>query len=409
MTNKQLGYFVLLGTIIMAGLLSVQVYWTRQAMHAHQAEWKQEVRNQLYEAGLEIEALQPKNKSIVKVVPINERRYRILVQSEASEADIAKALKSSLAAIDQNMRYEWSLIDTKDDSTVFVQRSRLPVTSSNLSDMKKDIAVYFPDQLLVSQGMDVWWVSTILLLLLLLFFAMALYRIMKEKRLKEIKDDFISNMTHELKTPVAGIQLAAEVLNNPDNTLDNQQRQRYYHILLKESSKLKHHIDQVLEWTIKPGKQFPLHKETLDLHGLIEEAGERYVLRTAHQGKIKMALKGMQHCIQGDLIHLSNAIDNILVNAEKYAKDIPEVSISTKDVRSGIELIISDRGTGIPTKYLNKVFERFFRVPKKSFQQRGQGLGLYYTARVIQAHQGQIEVNSAHGKGTDMKIFLPYA
>ena len=410
LSNKNLGYFIITGVCLMAALILVQVHWTRQAFKANQENWKQQVKEQLYIVGNDI--LISKNEDRTpRVLPISNQQYRIKLATKASVEEIKKALNKNLAPF-TDQKYRWSLIDVADDSLVFVNTSQSRALAlTHLNTIQKDIAITFPDQKwAVAQSMDLWWLSSIIVVLLVGFFGIALFRVLKEKRLKEVREDFISNMTHELKTPVSGIQLATEVLRDHSRPMDEATRDRYYEVLDRESQKLQKHIDQVLDWSLTSKKELPLKFEALDMSALLNEAVDRFLIRTKGKGKIKMAIQKLSRQVRGDMLHLSNAIDNLLVNAEKYAKGTPEVELKAREVNEGIELIISDKGIGIPQNHIKKIFHRFFRVPQSvSNGQNGHGLGLYYTSRVINAHHGSIDVESQPEKGTSMKMFLPYA
>lgn len=263
--------------------------------------------------------------------------------------------------------------------------------------------VYFPSkQTFILDQMDFWVFSSILILLIIFFFAYALIVIIRQKRISEVKTDFINNMTHELKTPISTISLGTEVLLKKETEGNTDKIRQYAKLIQNENNRLKSQVDRVLQVaTLSPG-QLKLKEEVLDFHQLIAKAVDTYAVVISDKGGgISKSLEAKSFKINGDHVHITNIIYNLLDNACKYTEDAPQVEISTKSDSKYIYLCIQDHGIGIAPDHLKHIFEKFYRVPTGNIHNvKGFGLGLFYVKTVIDAHSGKIEVNSKLGKGT---------
>ncbi|HEX8038503.1 MAG TPA: HAMP domain-containing sensor histidine kinase, partial [Chryseosolibacter sp.] len=272
---------------------------------------------------------------------------------------------------------------------------------------EKNFAVYFPHKgsYLISQ-LNIWIFSTLALLFMMCFFAYAIVTLLRERRFAQLKSDFINNMTHEFKTPVTNIGITGEIIRKKVPEMANVGV--YLDILLKENEKLRHKIDEVLlgssaDYGLRPALQ------RLDIHQLISQCAEAFQLKVGERnGKIELAFHANSNFILGDRELLTQAINNVIDNAEKYSPREPHIRIATRDERNGIGIEIIDDGVGIPPKLTVKVFEKFFRVEHGGIHNvKGFGLGLSFVKSVIRSHRGRIRLSSELNKGTEVKIFLP--
>jgi two-component system phosphate regulon sensor histidine kinase PhoR len=258
--------------------------------------------------------------------------------------------------------------------------------------------------------MDFWVFSSLVILLVVIFFAYAMALILKQKRLSEVKTDFINNMTHELKTPISTIALSSEVLTSPNIQNDPERFHRYATIIKNENNRLKAQVDRVLQVaTLSPDK-LKLKEEELDLHDIIQKAVATFQI-TANEknGHITAQLDARHAVIRGDRVHITNIIYNLLDNACKYTERSPVISISTQNENENILVKVADNGIGIPAGDLKNIFEKFYRVPTGNIHNvKGFGLGLYYVKTIVKAHHGKISVKSQIGSGTEFCVALPY-
>jgi len=267
--------------------------------------------------------------------------------------------------------------------------------------------VYFPSkQSFILDRMDFWIFSSILILLIVFFFAYALIVIIKQKRISEVKTDFINNMTHELKTPISTISLGTEVLLKKETSSDPEKIHQYALLIQNENNRLKSQVDRVLQIaTLSPG-QLKLKEEVLDFHTLIDKAVRTYEVVIAEKGgSITKSLDAEKFMIRGDRVHITNIIFNLLDNACKYTEDAPIVKISTNSNSKNLFLKIEDKGIGMAPEHLKHIFEKFYRVPTGNIHNvKGFGLGLFYVKTVVEAHSGKIDVESKLGKGSEFNL-----
>jgi two-component system phosphate regulon sensor histidine kinase PhoR len=236
-----------------------------------------------------------------------------------------------------------------------------------------------------------------------------LYRnMLKQKRLAELKNEFISNITHELKTPIATVGVAIEALKSFNAIDDPRRTQEYLSISQNELQRLNLLVDKVLKLSMFEKKEIELKYELLNLKDVVDEVVASMRLQIEkYRAKVTLNVEGDTN-LQADRLHLLSVVFNLLDNALKYGGDSPEVQINLEEKENTIEMKVSDNGIGISPEYKDKVFEKFFRVPHgDTHNAKGYGLGLSYTAHVIKKHNGTIRLDSVQGKGATFIITLP--
>ena len=236
-----------------------------------------------------------------------------------------------------------------------------------------------------------------------------LYRNMKrQQRLAELKNDFISNITHELKTPIATVGVAIEALKN-FNAMQNPERtQEYLNISSNELQRLNLLVDKVLKLSMFEKKEIQLNLETLDLKNLVDEVAASMRLQLEKKNaSVSLEYSG-DTALSGDRLHLLSVIFNLVDNAIKYTNENPVIKIDVAGAENFVTLRIADNGVGIPDEYKSKVFEKFFRVPVGNVHNtKGYGLGLSYVSTVVKKHNGTITIANNEGGGTEFIITLP--
>lgn len=254
------------------------------------------------------------------------------------------------------------------------------------------------------------WIYVVLIaILILVFFIFTINILVKQKRLSEIKSDFVNNMTHELKTPISTIGLSSEMLMRPDNLKDADKIQRYASIIYKENKRLENQVEKVLNVAKLDRDQVVLKLEKIDIHEILKDVKENFEFNQEIKGgKIKLDTEAENHYIVGDLVHITNVFFNLIDNATKYCEIEPIIAIKTKSEKKFIQVDIIDNGVGISRDNLVHIFEKFYRVPTGNIHNvRGFGLGLYYVKIIIEAHKGKIEVVSSPQSGTTFRCYLP--
>jgi len=241
------------------------------------------------------------------------------------------------------------------------------------------------------------------------FFVYTLFVILRQRRLSEIQKDFINNMTHEFKTPIATIAISADVLKSPDVIRFPERLLNYATIIQNENNRLKQHVERVLQMARLDKEDVALKKETVSIHDIIEEAVRNISLPLqAVQGKIDLHLSAEGYHVSGDRLHLTNVLFNLIDNAIKYSRTSPSIHITTRNLNDQIVIDVEDNGIGISADQQKKVFHKFYRVPTGNVHDvKGFGIGLNYVKVIAMAHKGKISLVSEPGKGSTFTVMLP--
>ena len=271
--------------------------------------------------------------------------------------------------------------------------------------------LYFPKQnsfLLKETGLLV--IPTFALTAMLIgIFVFTILIILKQKKLSIIKNDFINNMTHELKTPISTISLASQMLR--DNTVTNTPKtiEHISGIIYQESKRLTTQVEKVLQMAVFNEGRLKLKIKEVNLNALINSVVLNFELRVkAKDGELISDLKAEPSIIKGDDVHITNVLFNLLDNAVKYSKEAPKIIISTELEDGFVVVSVKDNGIGIQNEHVGQIFERFYRVPTGNVHDvKGFGLGLSYVKKIIEAHYGKIKVESELNKGTKFMIYFP--
>lgn len=272
--------------------------------------------------------------------------------------------------------------------------------------------VYFPDKNnLIMENMFVSMASSVGLLLVLIFiFAYTIFAIIRQKKLSEMKNDFINNMTHEFKTPVATIMIASEALKDPEVVEDKNRINRLAGIIYDENVRLGNHIEQVLSVARLDKKEIKLDYNPVKVNDLIVAVVDSMDLQLKKRNaEIKLDLAAKDDVVLGDELHLSNVIYNLIDNANKYSKEAPKIAISTKSNAKNLLIEVTDEGIGINKDEIKRIFDQFYRVPTGNLHDvKGFGLGLNYVQDIVHQMGGNIKVNSERDKGTTFLVTLPF-
>ena len=255
--------------------------------------------------------------------------------------------------------------------------------------------------------------SALLMALTTWCFLYMLSTILKQKKLSEIKNDFINNMTHELKTPIATVSAAVEAMQHFGALNDSQKTNTYLNISKNELQRLSDLVEKVLNMAVDEKKELELNREWLKPSELIQEVVGNHQLKASAGVPVKLVAIEVESIpenarVQADRLHLGNAINNLIDNAIKYSQESVQILINSRADESGWRLTVEDNGNGIPKVYHEVIFDRFFRVPTGNLHPvKGFGLGLSYVRQVVEKHGGRIEVSSEPGRGSVFVIWIP--
>lgn len=274
------------------------------------------------------------------------------------------------------------------------------------------LSIDFPDQddYLLKQAILPLSASGLLMLIVIACFTYAVSIILKQKKISEIKTDFINNMTHEFKTPISTVSLATQALSDKELKNSPGLVDRYVKVIQDENQRLGMQVEKVLQIASLDKKDFKLKIELTDVHDIIQKALVNVKIMVDNKGgQLSSQLLATESMIEADKVHLTNIIYNLLDNANKYSPESPQIHIRTENISSGVIIKISDQGIGMSKESTQKIFEKFYRVSTGNVHDvKGFGLGLSYVKNIIDMHHGQIQVKSEPGKGSTFKIILPF-
>jgi two-component system phosphate regulon sensor histidine kinase PhoR len=288
---------------------------------------------------------------------------------------------------------------------------RAQLFPSDIIQMPYFLQVYFPRQgsYIFNSLLSLLLLSLLLVVTLIWTSFFSIKTISHQKKNSEIKNDFINNMTHELKTPISTISLACEALNDPELGKMESVKNRYLSIINAENKRLGLLVEEVLQSAVLDKGDFKLKREDLDFHHLIEEVVDKYQIQLAERkGQVNLQLNAGNAMIEGDKNHLANVLYNLLDNAVKYSKGAPSIELTSTIKEGMLFLAVKDKGIGISPDNLKKIFDRLYRVPTGNVHNvKGFGLGLSYVKIITERHGGRVSVESKLNEGSTFYIELP--
>lgn len=301
----------------------------------------------------------------------------------------------------------------KADSILLVQSNyKVNLFPNDIIQKNLRLSVYFPqrDSFIFKTLNWLLLISLIFSIIVLVTFGFSIYFILKQKKISEMKSDFINNMTHEFKTPIATISLAADSIVNL-KIIDNPERIRYFiEMIKKENARMNQQVEDILTIARLDKKDFEFKWEAINLHEVIEDAIQSIVLQVEKKGgSVTSSLLAANPVATSDSSHFANMFYNLLDNANKYSPNAPEIYISTQNTGKGVLILVEDKGIGMTRTVQSRIFERFYRQTSGNIHNvKGFGLGLSYVKAVVEANHGTITVHSEPGKGSRFEVFIPF-
>ncbi|MEL7585368.1 MAG: HAMP domain-containing sensor histidine kinase [Prolixibacteraceae bacterium] len=270
--------------------------------------------------------------------------------------------------------------------------------------------VYFPNRSkYYSNNIHAWYIVNGILFIVILFFSYTLYVILKQRQLSEVQKNFINNLTHEFKTPIASIDLSARVLADPAIVHQPKRLEKYSAIIGEQTQRLSLQVEKVLQMASIEKKKLQLEKQEIDLTEFLHKCIEEFKNgQNGNDYNIALFTPSGSVSIQADAFHFCNIIYNILDNSFKYCDDKPEVTIRAEQLKGTVQISFADQGIGIPRQYRKKIFDRFFRVPTGNIHNvKGFGLGLDYVKKIAEGHGWKIQVSENSPKGSIFTLIIP--
>ena len=424
MNRKFVIGIAIITTAALLGVIITQFIWVQQAIHLRNDQFVDVARfnqmnvvhtvNDLRQDSLI--ALKQRDTAGVHEIPFDGGLdYFAVMDSLIGESfGCLKDAEFHWAVVDSaNHKILFGRYDEKYSEALF--QTPMMVSAEQIYDHKKGVylSFFFPGQKqLVVRKMSLWILilSGFFLMVVGIGFVVFMHTILKQKKLSEMKNDFINNMTHEFKTPISTISVASEMLMKQAVQSSPERLSKYANVIFDENLRLRNQVEQVLHISMLEKEDFKVKLSVVDVHRIIENTVDIFkVILRERNGVIHTNLYALKTEIEADEVHLINVFSNLLDNAAKYANGRPEISISTRDGKDGIEIVCSDRGIGISNENLKHIFKKFYRVHTGDRHDvKGFGLGLFYVKTIIDAHKGSIKVTSDLKKGSTFELYLPY-
>ena len=441
MKNKQIRLIIFLASISLAGVLINQIFWVNKEILIQKKQIETQHKN------LELEKAQFEN--LVTLSLVNVRDKLISLNDELTELylepvqqitpnyfvvsfyDTLNPIILENLIVEQfnqynvQQKFEYGIYDCFADSIIFDRyvdlssSKKMSGKSTNPATFKWDhdghyFGVFFPDKKEIGtiQSLEMsesLVISTLVIFIVFLILSYSITIILKQKKLSEIKNDFINNMTHELKTPISTISISSEVLLSQSISEHPKKISEYAAIIKQENKRLELLVEKVLQTAQLSESEFTLQKEEGNIHEIIQKCVQSFgiIINTAN-GSLKTNFQATDAIIRMDKTHLINVISNLIDNAVKYSSNAPSIVIYSSNIDNGIKVIVEDKGKGMSNEECKLIFDQFYRVPTGSVHDvKGFGIGLFYVKRILSKHGGKIEVKSEINKGTKMIFWLP--
>lgn len=419
--KKFFPYIIVLICVSLVGLIYLQVQWINNATDVQRIKYSNEIFNSLHGIKkaliLRVGAYRGYNP---KEIDMNEQINLDYLSSRVetlSEEDFKEIIENQLRQNNIELDFEFALIKNRFGRPFYAVKSRdFQLGPHNVyinMDRDQRINLYIhivePDNYILKRTS--WMIVSSIILSIMIFsaFIIILLIIYRQKKVGEIKSDFINNMTHEFKTPLATISLAVDALNTP-KVLDQPDKIRYFAGIIKdENQRMNKQVQKILEAAKLEKDNLDLNLQPIHLHEYIKQAATNTELTVEQKGgSITLHLNAKNDMVEGDEVHLSNIIFNLLDNAIKYSDKPPLIQVFTSSNKSYLTIKIEDNGIGMNKDTVAHIFEKFYRAHTGNIHNvKGFGLGLSYVKTVVEAHKGKIKVESTLGKGSTFIVELP--
>lgn len=423
MKGKTIAITIIITSIALMGVIVTQLFWVNSAFRLKNEQFKQNVSLGLKRVVNQLMVLQ--NDSSLKTRYLSASFHgslhtRFIYSVDPSLVD--SMISNEFRNLEVSKKYYYGIYNLNDGDFVlgnfdgFKQEIRYSDYNVPVSCIFQEdhfvLAVYFPEQkgFLLNEMIVYLILSAIFLLVIIGSFWFVIFSLFRQKKLSEMKNDFVNNMTHELKTPISTISVASEMLMNEQVLRSHEKMVKYARVIYDENQRLKKQVENVLQVAILDRGKFTLKFQQVDIHEIITDiTGVFQITMTKRNGTLRYRLNAAESKIIADRSHIINVINNLLDNAEKYSPQTPEITVSTHSNKRGICISIEDKGIGMAEEHQKDIFKKFHRISTGNIHDvKGFGIGLFYVKTIVEAHQGTIKVVSEQGKGTKITLCLPF-
>lgn len=420
MQNNIILRVFLLGAFAIIGIIAMQTYWVISTWNINQEEFDQKVNLALYDVAKDLAQLNNSELPARDVIKRKTTNYYIVnIANEFDGQDLEHFLHKEFQKRALQIDFEYAVFDCTNNEMLYGNYCSYDPNERKdikLGHLPKDteFTYYFGIKFPTRSGylfdkMQLSAIFTVILFVTILFFAYSMLVILRQKRLSEMQKDFINNMTHEFKTPISTVRIAADVFLNTPVVQADKRLFQYAGIIKDQNQRLNDQVEKMLQLTRIEKRRLDLKKEVLNLEEtLCEIIGGAGVQVEKQKGRIEYECKANDLEVLADRLHLVNVLHNLLDNAVKYCTQAPHLKIVLEQSGKFARLSITDNGIGIAKEHLKHIFDKFYRVPTGNVHNvKGFGLGLYYVWSVCKAHRWKIELESEPGKGTTISLLIP--
>ncbi len=352
------------------------------------------------------------------------------VEEKFTQQEIYTKIRNAFDRLNlKQLKFEFGVTNTNDDYEMYTKgyekefwdtlnnkRRYFPILPENNADIEsmssfEHLIIVVPDF-----QKQIWaslrWIifgAVLFMLVIIAAFYVTVKSLLNQKKLSEIKSDFINNMTHEFKTPLATISLAVDALRNEKVQNDKEKTTYFSNIIKEENIRMNRHVETILQAALMERQELQLNLTPMHVHELIQDTLENYQLQLKQkEGDVQLLLNAKNDLVNVDEVHFSNLFSNLIDNAIKYSNDKLKISISTHSTKNYLVIRIEDNGIGMSKESVKRIFEKFYRAHTGNLHNiKGFGLGMSYVKTVIDAHKGKIKVDSTLGKGSTFTVEVP--
>lgn len=414
---------LILGVVAILGIVGMQTYWVATTWNLNDTEFRQKAQLALYGVARQLAAENNSDLPSRDIVRQRSSNYFIVnIESEIDALRLEELMQQELVLRSLDVPFEYAIFDCANDDMAYVARCE-PTTEPQPMEATATTSYLPPDENLlyyfgvkfpertgyIWEKMQLVFFFTIVLLLTVIFFIFSMIVILRQRRLAAMQKDFIDNMTHEFKTPLSTIRIAAGVFQRDERVTADGRLSRYAQLIHEQYERLNSQVEKVLQISRVEKGNFEIKKEVVEVNELLNPLIGSMAARTDElEGRLTTHLPPSPLPVMADPVHFSNILHNLLDNAVKYGGTPPTISIGGRKKDGKLHLYVADEGPGIAKEHQERLFEKFYRIPTGDVHDvKGFGLGLFYVHQICKAHGWSLKVESKLGQGTTFHLKIP--